>query len=59
MSIDKTYSELWGISDHEDEAVREVVEMAINTLQKMDAENIKLRAKLRDIKTFINTVSIT
>jgi hypothetical protein len=39
MRIDKTYSELWSISDHDDETVRDVVKMAINTLQKLQKEN--------------------
>jgi hypothetical protein len=41
MRVDKTLSELWNLSDHEDETVREVVKMAINTIHKMDEEHDK------------------
>lgn len=44
MRIDKTYSELWNlVHKHEDNAVRETAQMAINALQKLEEQNIHLK----------------
>jgi transcriptional regulator with XRE-family HTH domain len=46
VRIDKTYSELWSISDHDDKDVCEIVKMTINTLQKLEKENRELQEEL-------------
>lgn len=38
MRVDKTLSELWSISDHEDKDVGEVAKMAITAIQKLQEE---------------------
>ncbi|OLS34422.1 hypothetical protein BTR22_18500 [Alkalihalophilus pseudofirmus] len=44
MRIDKTYSKLWNlVNEYEDESVRETAQMALNTLQKLQEENVQLQ----------------
>lgn len=56
MRTDKTYSELWNLTEHKDQTVREVAKMAINTLDGLHDENLELRTRIRKVKSFVKDI---